>query len=70
MQLAISMARVAENILITTIERDADMIQLAKNNISISKAKNRITLIEGDALEIQLNDKYDLIFIDGAKDNT
>ena len=55
---------------IFTIERDEKMISVAKKNLEILELQNRITLIEGDALETfdEVKDiKFDLIFIDAAK---
>lgn len=54
---------------ITTIERREDMVDLARENISNSKYKDIIHVIQGDASEVleSLDDKYDLIFMDAAK---
>ena len=51
---------------ITSIERDPIRSAIAVNNVKKSELKN-ITLIHTDALEIELNDKFDLIIIDAAK---
>lgn len=51
---------------ITSIERDPIRSAIAVNNVKESGLKN-ITLRHTDALEIELNDKYDLIIIDAAK---
>ena len=64
---SIRMALVNENIKVTTIERDKDRFEIAQNNINSFNLQNRINLIYKDALEVELNDKYDLIFIDAAK---
>lgn len=64
---AIKMALVNTNIKVTTIERDVDRYNIAVKNIKNFNLDNRIKIINGDALEIDLNDKYDLIFIDAAK---
>ena len=64
---SIRMALVNENIKVTTIERNKDRFEIAENNINSFNLKNRINLIYKDALEVELNDKYDLIFIDAAK---
>ena len=64
---SIRMALVNENIKVTTIERDKDRFEIAQNNINSFNLHNRINLIYKDALEVELNDKYDLIFIDAAK---
>ena len=54
---------------ITTIERRGDMVDKAIENISKTRYKNRIRIIEGEAEEIlsKLNEKYDFIFLDAAK---
>lgn len=54
---------------ITTIERNENMIFLAKANISNSPFKDKIRILQGDAEEIlpHLSDSYDFIFIDAAK---
>ena len=51
---------------ITSIERDSIRSAIAVNNVKKSELKN-ITLRHTDALEIELNDKFDLIIIDAAK---
>lgn len=55
---------------IVTIERDPEMIEIAKKNLKELGLEKRITIIEGDALEVfdqVKNYKFDLIFIDAAK---
>ena len=64
---SIRMALLDEDIFITTIERDEDRYNEAKNNINSFNLQNRIKLIYKDALEVELNDQFDLIFIDAAK---
>ena len=64
---AISMALIDENIKITTIERNKEMFSLAKKNIKDFNLEKRINIIYADALEAEIKDKYDLIFIDAAK---
>lgn len=56
-----------ENICITTIERDEVRYKEAVKNIKKAKLENQITLIYDDALNIDLDENYDLIFIDAAK---
>lgn len=51
---------------ITSIERDEDRYNIAINNMKLSNQQN-ITLIKGDALNITIDEKFDLIFIDAAK---
>lgn len=57
----------SKGVRVTTIERDADRYKIAKENIESSIFKDKITLVFGDALETQIDGKYDLIFIDAAK---
>ena len=64
---AIKMALIDKNIKITTIERDEIRYKEAIKNISDYKVSEQINLIFGDALDIKLTSKYDLIFIDAAK---
>jgi predicted O-methyltransferase YrrM len=54
---------------IDTIERNEEMITLAKANIEKAGLQNKICIIEGDCLDVlsNLNDKYDLIFMDAGK---
>ena len=64
---AIKMANVSDDITVTSIERDQDRYIEALNNIKKAKLDKRINVIFGDALDINLDNKYDLIFIDAAK---
>ena len=64
---AIMMAGVNSGIHITTIERDEQRYMEALKNIKKFDLENRITLIYNDALNVELEDEYDLIFIDAAK---
>ena len=64
---AIKMALLDDNIYITTIERDKIMYQEAIKNIKKFNLESQINVIHDDALNINLDDKYDLIFIDAAK---
>ena len=54
---------------IDTIERDEERLAQARENIIKVGVQEKINIIEGDAVEIlpNLNDKYDMIFIDAAK---
>lgn len=54
---------------IDTIERDEERLAQARENIVKVGVQEKINIIEGDAVEIlpNLNDKYDMIFIDAAK---
>lgn len=51
---------------ITSIERDIERYNTAIKNVELSGLKN-ITLIKGDALDVSVDGKFDLIFIDAAK---
>ena len=64
---AICMALSNPNLKITTIERDEKRYLEAVKNIKKFKLENRIKLIFKDALEVSLEEKFDLIFIDAAK---
>ena len=64
---AIRMALVNENINITTIERDKERYIQAINNINSMNLDNRINVIYGDAMDIEVDGLYDLIFIDASK---
>ena len=54
---------------IDTIERDEERIEEAKKNIKKVGVEEKINILEGDAVEIlpNINEKYDMIFIDAAK---
>ncbi len=52
---------------VVTIERNPEMIAQAKQNFLDSDYTNQITLIEGDALDVEITGQYDCIFIDAAK---
>lgn len=54
---------------IITLERDENMIELAKKNIQETGNSERIRILEGDAQESisALTGKFDMIFIDAAK---
>ena len=58
-----------DNGFIDTIERDAERIKEAKQNIKEMQLENKINIYEGDAVEIlpTLNKKYEVVFIDAAK---
>jgi predicted O-methyltransferase YrrM len=64
---AIMMCSVDASITVTTIERDEKRYLEAIKNIKKMKLEDRINLIYNDALEVTLDEKYDLIFIDAAK---
>ena len=54
---------------IDTIERDAERVKEAKENIKKVEVEEKINIIEGDAVDLlpSLNNKYDIVFIDAAK---
>ena len=67
---ALRMASALPDCSIVTVERDSERVQLAKQFIARSNAANRITVIEGDALEVdveKLQSTFDAVFIDAAK---
>lgn len=64
---AIQMALIDPDIQITTIERDDQSYELALQNIKKARLEDRILVIHGDALEVEVDGKYDFIFIDAAK---
>ena len=64
---AIMMCLCGTDIHVTTIERDEVRYMEALKNIKKMGLEDRITLIFNDALNVKLDDTYDLIFIDAAK---
>lgn len=54
---------------ITTIENYAPRIQAARENFARAGVQDRITLLEGDAMEIlkELKGSFDFVFMDAAK---
>ena len=64
---AIKMASINSNIEITSIERDESRYNQAVENIRNMNLERRITLILDDALNVKIDKKFDLIFIDAAK---
>lgn len=65
---SIRVASLFDDMRVVTVERNPKMIEQAKENIQKSPYASRITLIEGDALEIDNPDgPFDCIFIDAAK---
>ena len=64
---SIMMANVNDNIMVTTIERDIDRYNIAIDNINKYNKDKQINIIYGDATEVDITGKYDLIFIDAAK---
>ncbi len=64
---AIRMCNVSSDIHVTTIERNKDMYEKALENIHKFNLEDRINVIFGDALEVEVTGNYDMIFIDAAK---
>lgn len=67
---AIRMAETLPQSMIVTVERDQTRIEQAKQFLARSAAKDNIVLLEGDALEVDVESKYpsfDAVFIDAAK---
>ena len=64
---AIKMALVDESIHVTTIERDEERYKEALKNVEKFNLGNQIDVIFDDAFNVELDSKYDLIFIDAAK---
>jgi predicted O-methyltransferase YrrM len=68
---AIRMALTSETSKIVSIERDEERYNIAKENINVLNLNDRITLLLGDANELQSQVEhyapYDFIFIDAAK---
>ena len=64
---SIMMANVNNDIKVTTIERDIDRYNIAVDNIKKYNKDKQINIIYGDATEVDITGKYDLIFIDAAK---
>ena len=64
---AIRMCLIDDSITVTTIERDEERYKEAVKNINEFNLEDRINLVFGDALEVEIDGSYDLIFIDAAK---
>lgn len=54
---------------VITIERDKNMVKIAKENVKKYNLRKYIDVIEGDCLEIlrDMSESFDLIFIDAGK---
>ena len=54
---------------IDTIERDEDMIKLAKKNLENYGFSDKINILKGECIDVlkKVDDKYDIIFIDAGK---
>lgn len=66
---ALVMAQEVPNAEIVTIDRNPEMIELAKKNLVKYDQRNQIILKEGDAADIlkELSGSFDVIFMDSAK---
>ena len=58
-----------ENSTLTTIEKDMERFEMAKNNFKDLQLESRVTLLNGDAIDLldNINQKFSLVFIDGPK---
>ena len=64
---AIMMALSNPDIKITTIERDQERYMDAVKNVKKLDLEDRITLVFNDALDVEMDGMFDLIFLDAAK---
>ena len=64
---AIKFAQIHPEIRIFTIEYDIERYQKAVKNVNKYNLGYQITVFLGDALKFNFTEKFDLIFIDGAK---
>ncbi|WP_174730019.1 O-methyltransferase [Mesobacillus harenae] len=68
---ALRMAEALPDTIITTIERDEERYRLACKYISMANKESQISVINGDALEVEEDVKqhgpFDAIFVDAAK---
>ena len=64
---SILMALTDEEITITTIERDEKRYLEAVKNIKKFHLEERITLLYKDAFDVELDEEFDVVFIDAAK---
>jgi len=64
---AIKLASVGDDINIVSIERDEKRYKQAVENVKNMNLEDRIKLIFNDALDVEIDLKFDLIFIDAAK---
>lgn len=64
---AIRMALLNSNIKIVTVERDIERYNEAVKNIKKSNLESQITIYNCDAFDLNLDEKFDFIFIDAAK---
>lgn len=64
---AIRMALVDPTITIVSIERDPERYSEAVKNVKQFRLEDQITLLLSDALEVEVEGTFDLIFLDAAK---
>lgn len=64
---AIMMALANPKLKVVSIERDEERYLEAVKNVKEFQLEDRITLLFKDALEVNIHDKFDMIFLDGAK---
>ena len=64
---AIRMCLVHDDISVVTVERDESRYKEAIKNIKEFNLEKRINVIFDDAFNVDLSDKFDLIFIDASK---
>ncbi len=64
---SIRMVNAIPNVKVVTIERDEERYNKALYYIGKANSKDQIEVILGDALEVCLNQSFDVIFIDAAK---
>lgn len=64
---SIMMASINKGIRVTTIEKDKERYNIAISNIKRHNLDDQIKVICKDACEVNLKEKFDLIFIDAAK---
>lgn len=65
----IIMAKSYDKAHIVTVERDMDRVQLARENFDKVMVSDRVEIICGEGQDVlpNLNNKYDLIFVDASK---
>ncbi|MDD3341238.1 MAG: O-methyltransferase [Bacilli bacterium] len=64
---SIRMANISEKIKVVTVERDENRYKEALSNIKKANKEKQITLYHMDAFDLELEEEFDLIFIDAAK---
>lgn len=64
---AIEFAKLSDEINVTTIEIDIDRAIKAKQNFEDLGFSDRIKILNANALQVEIDEFFDLIFIDGPK---